>query len=202
MKNNGRMWWGIILVILGFLMLLDKTNVLDFSDMFRTYWPILLVGMGIWIIIKGNSSRDRWAGSVVGVAGDRAVSSSAEILSESTVFGNVYVNVRSTDFKGGDVSTVFGSCIVDLTGASVGAGEYSLKVSSVFGKVHVLVPISLAVKTTADSVLGSITLNGQKRDGIFPASEWVSPGYATALSRLRIDASAVLGEVLVTSVVR
>ena len=53
----------------------------------------------------------------------------------------------------------------------------------------------------ADTVLGSVTLNGQKRGGILPASEWASPGYDTASSRLRIDASAVLGEVMVTSVV-
>jgi predicted membrane protein len=202
MKNTGRMWWGIVLIILGFLMLLDKTDVVDFSDMFRTYWPIVLVGLGIWIIIKRNESRDKWAGPVVGVAGDRTVSNGAEMLSESTVFGNVDVNVRSTDFKGGDVSTVFGNCIVDLTGARAGAGEYTLKVGTVFGKVEILVPTTIAVKASAETVLGSITLNGQKRDGMLPASEWISPGYATALSRLRIDASAVLGEVLVTSVVR
>ena len=32
---------GVILVTLGVLILLDKTDVVDFSNMFRTYWPLL-----------------------------------------------------------------------------------------------------------------------------------------------------------------
>ena len=52
----------------------------------------------------------------------------------------------SADFKGGDVTTVFGNCIVDLTGATTGAGEHALRVDTVFGKVAILVPTSIAGK--------------------------------------------------------
>ncbi len=202
MKYTARTWWGIILIAVGVLMLLDKTDVVDFSGMFRTYWPLLLVAFGVWTILQRTHSRSEGSVPVAGVAGDRTVSSSVEMLSESTVFGNVAVNVHSSDFKGGDVNTVFGNCVVDLSGASIGVGEHVLKVDTVLGKVEILVPTSIAVKANADTVLGSVVLNGRKRGGILPVSEWVSPGYDTALSRLRIDASAVLGEVMVTSVVR
>ena len=202
MKYTARTWWGIILIALGVLMLLDRADVLDFREIYRTYWPLLLVGFGVWNILKGTGSRVEGSVPVAGVAGDRTVSSGVEMLSESTVFGNVSVNVHSSDFKGGDVSTVFGNCVVDLTGAGIGAGEHALKVDTILGKVEILVPTSIAVKAMADTVLGSVILNGRKRGGFFPASEWVSPGYDTALSRLRIDGSAVLGEVLITPVVR
>ena len=201
MKYNAHVWWGIILVVLGVLMLLDKLDVMNFSEIFRTYWPLFLVGFGVWIIFRRSQSRVDQYVPLVGVAGNRTVSSGADMLSESTVFGDVTINVHSSDFKGGDVSTVFGRCLVDLTGANAGAGEYFLKVQTVLGRVQILVPASMAVMAKADTVLGSVTLNGQKRGGILPASEWASPGYDTASSRLRIDASAVLGEVMVTSVV-
>jgi predicted membrane protein len=202
MKTGPRVWFGVMLIVVGALILVSKTHMLNIGEILDTYWPLLLVVVGVWMMLQRNRFTVDHRVRAAGIAGTHTVFSDADFLSESTVFGNVYASARSPDFKGGSVSTVFGNCLVDLTAASLSVGEHTLRIDTVFGKAQLLVPATMAMKASADTVLGSVTLNGQKRDGIMPASEWASPGYATASSKLRVDASAVLGEVLITSITR
>jgi predicted membrane protein len=195
-------WVGTVLIILGVLMLLDRIGAVDFNEVFRTYWPLLLVFVGSWMLFRRSERGAAVRVDPIGIAGDVHSTSTADRVKESNVFGNVNINIRSNGFTGGKVSTVFGNSTVDLTGSALATGDQALAVDTVFGKVRVLVPAEFPVKVSADTVLGSVTVNGQKRDGMLPAAEWTSDGYTIALSRLRIHASAVLGEVIVTPVVR
>ncbi len=202
MKHSGRTWVGTVLIIIGLLMLLDRFGAVDFNEVFRTYWPLLLVFMGGWILFRHSGSRAAGRLETIEIAGDVHATSTADRVAESNVFGNININIRSSAFSGGKVSTVFGNVTVDLTGSALATGDQALAVETVFGEVMVLVPAGFQVKVSADAVLGSVTVNGQKRNGILPAAEWTSEGYTGSLSRLRIEASAVLGGVLFTPVVR
>jgi hypothetical protein len=200
MMNTARMWAGLVLIGFGILMLLDRMDIFSFREILRTYWPLILVGMGIWIIFGRRRGEGSGDGKGVGVAGDIATTNSSESVHESNVFGNVTVHVRSGNFKGGAVTTVFGNAIVDLTQAAVGAGEHRLKVECVFGKAEVVLPTSIVAKVNADTLLGSVTVNGEKREGFVPERLLTPDLYATAPSRLFIKASTVMGEVVVNTV--
>jgi predicted membrane protein len=202
MKNTARLWWGMILILVGGVMLLDRMEVFEFREVFRTWWPLLLVGLGVWSILRRTPLRDAAPEPFPGVAGNVRKVSTTESVAETTLFGSVHVDVCSPDFKGGRVSTIFGACTVDLMGASFGEGDHTLAVDTIVGKVTILVPVLSAVNVSADTVLGSVIVNGRKREGFFPAGEWASDRFATASSRLRIDASAVLGEVVVIPAAR
>ena len=39
--------WGIILVITGLLLLLDRFYIFDLAQMFHLYWPLILIAVGI-----------------------------------------------------------------------------------------------------------------------------------------------------------
>lgn len=39
--------WGIIIILLGFGALMDSANILDFGTIFRTYWPVILLVIGL-----------------------------------------------------------------------------------------------------------------------------------------------------------
>src|SRR3989304_3646535 len=49
-RNSHRIWLGGILILLGFLFLLDQTRVLDFGDFISTWWPLILIVVGLNII--------------------------------------------------------------------------------------------------------------------------------------------------------
>ncbi|MDD8027860.1 MAG: DUF5668 domain-containing protein [Acidobacteriota bacterium] len=54
--DGGRVFWGLILILLGGLFLLDQMGRLDFGNVMSTYWPVILILIGLSIII-GNGFR-------------------------------------------------------------------------------------------------------------------------------------------------
>ena len=55
--------WGGILIGIGTLLLLDQFHLIRFGEIFETFWPVLIIVLGIQILLRGRSDRRRVAGS-------------------------------------------------------------------------------------------------------------------------------------------
>jgi predicted membrane protein len=53
-KTQGRIFWGLLLIVLGVLFLLDRMNRLDFGDLIGTYWPVIFIVLGVSILLSNN----------------------------------------------------------------------------------------------------------------------------------------------------
>jgi predicted membrane protein len=53
-RNQGRIFWGILLIGLGVLFLLDQMDKLDFGDLVGRYWPVIFILIGISILLSNN----------------------------------------------------------------------------------------------------------------------------------------------------
>jgi hypothetical protein len=53
-----RYWWGIILIIIGLWIWLSSLGVPYIS--FSKNWPLLIVALGLYIIIRRLTRRHRW----------------------------------------------------------------------------------------------------------------------------------------------
>jgi len=53
-KNQGRIFWGILLIVMGVLFLLDQMDKLDFGDLVGRYWPVIFILIGISILLSNN----------------------------------------------------------------------------------------------------------------------------------------------------
>lgn len=58
--GSNRIFWGLMLIVLGTLLLLDRMGELDFGDVIGRFWPVLFILIGLAILIN---SRFRDAGS-------------------------------------------------------------------------------------------------------------------------------------------
>ncbi|MDR7856676.1 LiaF transmembrane domain-containing protein [Tissierella sp.] len=54
---NGKYFWGIILVLIGGGFLLEQFDIITFGDMFRVYWPSLLILLGLVGLFDRGSSK-------------------------------------------------------------------------------------------------------------------------------------------------
>ncbi len=136
MKSSGTLWFGIILVAFGVLMLLDNMYVVDFSEVIHTYWPLVLVIWGLsmlWRRSNGWTVVSAPPGEVPNATSTVYPGTDAMKLSSSTVFGDYTVAVQSKSFTGGSVSTTFGDIDVDLLSAQLADGDHALKIDGVFG---------------------------------------------------------------------
>jgi len=50
---------GIGLIVVGVLFLLDNAGALDIGDFFSTFWPLLLIGWGTWMLVR-EGGRSLW----------------------------------------------------------------------------------------------------------------------------------------------
>ena len=51
-NSSSRVFWGVVFIVLGFLLLLDKMGRLNFGDLISFYWPLLFILAGIWHIVS------------------------------------------------------------------------------------------------------------------------------------------------------
>ncbi len=57
----GRIFWGLILVLVGVLFLFDQMGRLDFGEIVSRWWPAVFILIGLSILI-GNRFRDAGGG--------------------------------------------------------------------------------------------------------------------------------------------
>ena len=185
-------FWGVILIGLGALFLLDNMGVVDFGEAISTYWPALLILWGINVLVK---RKERPATHVFGDTQQKVVS---ELFHESSVFGDLFIGIESRNFKGGSVSTVFGGNHIDLTRVSAAEGEHTLRINGVFGDVHVILPEKFPCAVAGNVLFGGVRVFDQRKSGFSSDLHYVSPEFETSSSKFKIAISQVFGNVSVT----
>jgi len=60
-SHQGRIFWGMFIIFIGVLFLLDRLGELDFGDLISRYWPFILIIIGLSILI-GNNFRNVGSG--------------------------------------------------------------------------------------------------------------------------------------------
>src|SRR6266446_2208864 len=99
------LFWGVALVTIGVLILLDNLGVADFGEVVGTYWPLLVILWGV-SILAGRKTKVPPPSPQADTA--HSTTTESDLLHESNIFGNVSASVTSQNFKGGSLSTIFG----------------------------------------------------------------------------------------------
>ncbi len=53
-ENSGRIFWGLMLIVIGGLFLLDTLHKADAGHILHVYWPIILIVIGLWILFSSG----------------------------------------------------------------------------------------------------------------------------------------------------
>ncbi len=201
MSRSAHLWWGITLIAVGVLFLLDNMDIVDFGYLLSTYWPLIFIIWGAGLLF-GKETTGTASGTAEGesgrkVFGDTDEGTRTNEINYSTVFGDCSVRVSSDDFRGGTVSTVFGDVVIDCSAAMLGVGEQRLSIRGVFGDAHLWLPKDAAFRLTSSTVFGDIRCLEKKQEGFSPTLQYESPGYSSAERRLLVDVSQVFGDITV-----
>lgn len=190
MRNN--LFIGFVFITFGLLFLLDNLGIADFGDVIHDFWPLIIIVWGLSILMrnKRSTSEPPPASSTQKTENDS--------LNESMVFGNLFTNVSSQSFRGGSASTVFGDCHLDLTGIALAEGEHQLRVHGVFGNSTIILPKDCPVAITASSVLGTMHILGQRKEGLVSEIKMSTTNFETSTRRLRITISKVFGNTVIS----
>lgn len=147
---------------IGVALLLSAQGLISLQLVLRLLVPVIIVTIGMSFLFKGLFG-DKIKNKIKSVSPD-------ELTTIAVVMNDEY-RVLTDEFKGAIVETVFGHCILDLSSVTI-KGEASLKMSSVFSKIDVILPKNVTVKTNSTKIFGSInsfpkSVDSKKKDILY-----------------------------------
>jgi predicted membrane protein len=160
-------------IVFGTVFLLFRLDILEHS-FWHYFWPVLIIAIGIWIIVKPSVARPyrTSSGSV-----------SQDILDVTSVFAGSVRKVESQSLKGGKATAVFGSLQLDFSAAAMASNQAIVEMTAIFGSVEAKIPRSWKVIFEGTPVLGAM------EDKRKPGPETETKGTLT------IKGSAVFGAI-------
>lgn len=162
------------LILVGVLLTMKHLGIVDIN--LRDWWPVILIGVGAYIIFKDRGAEASSSALLVG----ETVSDDNSVLDISVVMGGSKTVSNSQNFKGGDITAVMGGVELDLRGASI-QSEAVLNLWATWGGIVIKIPADWSVVNRSTALMGGI------EDKSF------SPPVAT--KRLIITGTAIMGGV-------
>jgi predicted membrane protein len=163
---------GLFFVLFGAFFLLMEMRIFDHT-VWHYFWPLVIIGVGIWILIKPARAADK----------KKIPELTVDELRISQVFSSTSRRIEAQNFKGGSAEVVFGSAEIDLRGAGLEGGQAVLSLSAVLGNIVLRVRPEWQVVIVGTPVLGSIE---QKKN---------QPSDFEKKGTLHLNASVVLGSI-------
>lgn len=146
--------WQTILIVIGVLLLANSESkgtgvvlvIIGLIGFFPEFWPIVLIGLGGYIIMR-SKSRDTENGDA----------DSKQYFNEVSIFGGSKKNIATKDFKGGNVTSIFGGSELYLTDCTLADGRNVIDLFFLFGGSTLFVPKDWEVKIEVLSIFGGFS---------------------------------------------
>jgi predicted membrane protein len=180
--------FGILLILIGLLALLDSLELIRFWPTLGKLWPLILVALGIWLLFR------------------RSYFSSSDVLSikegkkYSKAFGNLRIDANNIDPHGLDAEMGFGDIEVNLTKANFSDRENVINLGLGFGDIKVWVPGEVKVSATGTCGAGDVDILGKHADGLGKRVDYQDEGYEIAQRKLKIIAKLGFGDIRISRV--
>ncbi len=129
----------LILLGLGAVFYLDVFDIVSIGQL----WPVILIVIGLaFLLRKGRMTIPS--------------ESSEDFIDEVAIFGGTEKILKSADFQGGKITSMFGGSKIDLRGSKI-KETATIELFCMFGGVEILVPGEWKVNTNATAILGGFS---------------------------------------------
>jgi hypothetical protein len=169
-KHNFRNSGWLVMFLIGAYFTLDRA-VPDLN-MSHVVFPLMLVTLGVFLIFKPKSNyrhKGKWKNfsetesftdyTAVDADTESATkqkkTNSNDYVESVNVFGGSHQAVYSKNFKGGEITAVFGGCDLNLTQADF-EGVIEIEVTAIFGGAKIIIHPGWEVKSEITSIFGGL----------------------------------------------
>lgn len=164
--NNKNRTLGIIFLLIGGWGYAKDFLNDHFGIYFSDLWPILLLIAGLWLILNKNGKeksipfQDPLGNNPNSTGSEEPKMNTfnstyvSDQIDESAIFAGIEKSIDSQNFRGGKITSIFGSCELDLTRCKLAPGENILELTTLFGSTELRVPTDWKIITSVTSVFG------------------------------------------------
>ncbi|QKY70995.1 LiaI-LiaF-like domain-containing protein [Lentibacillus sp. CBA3610] len=184
---SGRVWPGLFFLLFGVSLLLHQADIIDLGYLLSNWWPFILIIIGIIQLINRTQSSkvsgflflfvgtlffiNQWFDMnlvsylwplifiFIGIiiiftrAKHGKTPHTNENLNTFLLFSGAEIKSQSKNFQGGSVTTMFGGAEIDLRDAIIEDGA-SLDLTSILGGASIMVPDNVHVEISGVPILG------------------------------------------------
>lgn len=167
--------WKTLLIVIGLILINRRENnkigylligvgaafwILDFSGLYisfgKVFLPLILITIGIIIITRRGGRHAREGRPIRSADG----SMNTDYLDDISILGGGIRRILSQNFKGGNITAIFGGSEFDLKNAEISPEGCVIDVFTMFGGTKLVVPEDWDVKSDVLSLFGGF---GDKR---------------------------------------
>jgi len=167
----------LILIIIGILIMLNNLDV----EVFRYGWPLLIIILGVYLIMREMRKR----------------TGRDSQYSEFKILGDARHPDFSGEIDGTDIEHIIGDTVLNLIGVQLKPGVNNLKISAMIGDIKLTLPADMEYRIRCSAIAGDFDIMGKKHGTFFKTVVESSPGYDTAEKKLYVDASLIIGDIVV-----
>lgn len=148
--NDSDKTGNVIGLVIGGALLLACQGLLNFEMVWKLVVPVALVIIGVSIIFKDSIH------GKINFEISKINKSQKDIPSYCATFSEQNANFENEEFKGADLTAVFGGVKCDLRQAIINS-DTVIKAESIFGGVEIYVPSNVKVKIKSTPIFGGVT---------------------------------------------
>ena len=174
MRNRNQLILGLGMILLGAIYL--AANLLQI-DLGRIFWPLILILVGVWMLLRPRVAMDNWIGGARFI-GDVSRRGAWQVVDQ-------------------DIRSFVGDVDLDFSQAEVPDGETRFRIQSFVGDVDIIVPEGLGVSIAASGVVSEVRFFGRKQTSVFGPVEMQTDGYAGAGKKIKITLDCFVSDVSV-----
>ncbi len=156
--NSRNKLFGAMLAVIGLLTILPRIfPTFYFNDDFL--FPIILIALGVLIIFRRRPSyyNHRWqAGKTV----------DKDYIDEVAIFGGTHKIINSDNFKGGNITSIFGGSEIDFTQSKLAEGDIIVDIVMIFGGANFIVPRDWNVRLNVTPIFGGFANKVVRNPGV------------------------------------
>ncbi|MGB8657012.1 MAG: cell wall-active antibiotics response protein LiaF [Candidatus Zixiibacteriota bacterium] len=187
-KNWWTIFFGVLLIVVGFIALLDSLRLAHFWPVLGRLWPLILIAFGLWLLVRRRHFS--WDEKTEIREGKKY----------SKAFGDLKIDTTGMDPHGLDVEMGFGDLEVNLTKASFSDREHTVHLALGFGDMKVWIPSDIRASLSASCGAGKIDLLGKIDDGLGNKVDHQDDGYDSAQNKLKTFAKLGFGDMRISRV--
>jgi predicted membrane protein len=118
-------------------------------------WPIVFILLGLYIILRSKRGASYFHSSET--ATGQTSDAQKDFIEDVSIFGGGNKVYNISNFRGGQIVSIFGGSDINLTGSKLAEGDNSLEITAIFGGTTIIIPADWKVESDVLSIFGGFS---------------------------------------------
>ena len=162
--------WETVFILVGLVIIVSsRRKLLGFIflaiglfNLFPEFWPVALIAIGLYLILRKNSN-PKILFSFGKFDSDKSGTGSSKTdldkIEDISIFGGSSKSFSTQNFKGGDITAIFGGSEINLMESTLAEGTQVLDITTIFGGSTLIIPTDWNVELDIVPIFGGFTDN-------------------------------------------